>query len=185
MNTFFYSLSLITILICTFLSIGCTKSYATREVSMGTSELARTSTDVVVAKCVSSETKRDENTGLIYTYTTFKVDESLKGEYDNEIVLRIIGGTVGDVTINAPDAPTFKPDEEVVLFLGPRNTKGYPVLKSMNRGVYRIQTDEAGYKVITTPVIGLDIIDSKTNEKVTDNNKIYLNDFINSVSLSM
>ena len=185
MKHYFITFSLVTILVYSFLFIGCTKSYATREISMDASELAKTSTDVVVAKCVSSEAKKDENTGFIYTYTTFKVDESLKGKYDDEVVLRIIGGTVGDTTIKAPDVPTFSPDEEVVLFLGPKNTMGYPVLKSINRGVYRIQSDESGAKVITTPVVGLDIIDSKTNERVKDNSKIFLDDFINSVSQSM
>ena len=137
---------------------------------MDTAELAKTSKDIVVAKCVSSEVKKDENTGFIYTYTTFKVDESLKGKYDDEIVLRIIGGTVGDTTIKAPDVPTFSPDEEVVLFLGPKNTMGYPVLKSINRGVYRIQSDESGARIITTPVVGLDIVDIPLRYNISGQN---------------
>ena len=168
MKNSFFALSLAVFLAYSFLILGCTKSYATREIKMDATELARNSADVVVAKCVSSETKKDENTGLIFTYTTFKIDESLKGEYGDEIVLRIIGGTVGDTTINAPDAPRFSPDEEVVLFLGPKNTKGYPVLKSIYSGVYRISTDESGAKLVTQPAGALNKADPDTESRITD-----------------
>ena len=185
MKNYLFTLSLAVFLIYSFLIIGCTKSHATREIRMDMAELAKTSADVVVAKCISTETKKDENTGLIFTYTTFKVDESLKGEYGDEIVLRVIGGTVGDTTVNAPDAPRFSPDEEVVLFLGPRNTKGYPMLKSIYSGIYRIRTDESGAKVVTPPAGYLHDADSNAESRVTTDNKIYLDDFIDSISQSM
>ena len=174
-----------TLFILLFASIFFVNSYssfAMREIQSTTSDVARTSNGVVLATCVKSEAKIDEDTGLIFTYTTFKVDEKLKGEYDDEIVLRIIGGTVGDKTISSPYLPKFNQNEDVILFLGPNNTKGYPVLKSIFNGIYRVETDETGAKYISTPVNGLEIMDSKTHQRAINSNKVSLDDFIYSIN---
>ena len=97
-------------------------------------------------------------------------------------MLRIVGGTVGDKTISSPYLPRFTQNEEVILMLGPNNTKGYPVLKSVSRGIIRVDTDDTGTKYIATPVDGLEIIDSKTNQRTVNNNKINLDDFIYSIN---
>ncbi len=164
---------------CLFL---CKASYATRELSLDVTQLTRRSTDIVVAKCVSREIKKDEKTGFIFTYVTFDVVDSLKNKYGKSVVLRMLGGQIGDLRIDVPHRPQFKEGESVVLFLGKRNTKGYPVLKGASRSVYRIQIDENGREIITTPVVGLDIYRSGTNQKVTKNDKIFLEDFLYSLS---
>jgi len=156
-------------------------SHALKELNRSTPDLARSSSDIVVAKCVSSEARIDEKTGFIFTYTTFKVDESLKGKYDDELVLRIVGGTVGDKTVSSPYLPNFKPNEEVVLFLGPENSSGYPVLQSINKGIYRVSNDSTATKVITTPVNDLKLYNSRTDQRLQGNDKLSLDDFIYSI----
>ena len=185
MTKIFTTITLSFFLMFSLLFFGSTESFALREILRSPEEMAKSSEDIVVANCVKSEVKKDENTGFIFTYTTFKVNESLKGEYGDEIVLRTIGGTVGDMTVSSPDSPTFQPNEEVVLFLGPKNTKGYPVLKSINNGIYRISTDEVGAKVVMTPVGDMQIINSKTNSKDENSSKVYLDDFIHTITQSM
>ena len=112
----------------------------------------------------------------------FSIDESLKGKYGEELVLRIVGGTVGDTTISSPFLPKFELNEEVVLFLGPRNSKGFPMIKSINKGIYRIESTENGNKIVTTPVSGLTLTDSKTNQRINQNNELLLDDFIYSIN---
>ena len=177
LNSFLYLI----VLTFTLAAININSSHAHRELNTSTPELARSSTDIVVAKCVSSETKLDDETGMIFTYTTFKIDENLKGKYGDEIVLRTVGGTVGDITVSSPFIPTFKQGEEVVLFLGPRNVNGYPVIQSISKGIYRVKSIN-GTKTIATPVNDLEIINSRTNQRMIQNSNILLDDFIYSLN---
>lgn len=156
-------------------------SEALKERNISTPDLARSSTDIVVAKCISSEARIDEKTGLIFTYTTFEIDESLKSKYGDELVLRIVGGTVGDRTISSPFLPSFEDNEEVVLFLGPKNKDGYPVLKSLNKGVYKIITDGSGAKTVSSSVSDLPLYNSRTDQRLQNTNNLTLDDFIYSL----
>ena len=171
------------ILVLIFSAAYTHKVQAFRELPADTDELARSSEDVVVAKCVKSEVREEENTGFIFTYTTFRVDESLKGQYGDEIVIRVIGGDTADTQIKVPDAPRFNPDEEVVLFLGPRNSKGYPVIKSTRNGVFRIKTDEEGRKVVSRS--SAVSAGGDTSSRASVGSKVYLDDFLNSISNSI
>jgi len=182
MRQLFKTAVLLTLFFSSIMLGSSDNSYALKEIRSTTADLARTADGVVLANCVKSEARIDEDTGLIFTYTTFKVDERLKGEYGDEIVLRIVGGTVGEKTVSSPYLPKFTANEDVILMLGPDNTKGYPVLKSISRGILRIETDESGAKYIATPVDGLEIINSKTNQRVVNGNKVNLDDFINSIN---
>lgn len=160
-------------------------SEALKELNISTPDLARSSTDIVVAKCISSEARVDEKTGLIFTYTTFKINENLKGKYGDELVLRIVGGTVGDRTVSSPFLPTFKVNEEVVLFVGPKNAEGYPVLNSFTNGIYRVSSTDTGTKVINTSVSGLELYNDGTNQRKNNNSIITLDDFIYSLNQSL
>ena len=183
MSNIFIKAPLVFILGLIFSAAFTHRTQAFRELPADTDELARSSEDVVVAKCVKSEVREDETTGFIFTYTTFRVDESLKGQYGDEIVIRVIGGDAADTQIKVPDAPRFYPDEEVVLFLGPRNSKGYPVIKSTKNGVYRIKTDEEGRKVVSRS--GAVPASSDTSSRASVGSKVYLDDFINRISNSI
>lgn len=179
------SIFVILLLFISMMLVNLENSYALKELNIPTPDLARTSTDIVVAKCISSEARQDSQTGLVFTYTTFSIDESLKGKYGEELVLRTVGGTVGDKTVSSPFLPGFELNEEVVLFLGPRNSEGYPVLQSINKGVYRVDTDVNGTKFISTPVNGLNLINSGTNQRIIGNDKLSLDDFIYSINQTL
>lgn len=182
MKQIFKTTVLLALLFSSISIMNTQESFALKEIRSTTADMARSADGVVLANCVKSEAKIDEDTGLIFTYTTFKVDERLKGEYGDEIVLRIIGGTVGDKTISSPFLPSFTQNEDVILILGPNNTKGYPVLKSLSRGILRVETDDTGTKYVATPVDGLEIIDSKTNQRAAGNDKVNLDNFIYSLN---
>ena len=170
------------ILFITLSLVDVKDSYGLKELNISTPDLSRSSADIVVAKCVSSEARLDDKTGFIFTYTTFEIDESLKGKYGDKLVLKFVGGTVGDQTVSSPFLPKFTPNEEVVLLLGPENSAGYPVLQSINKGVYRVQTTESGERIISTPVSGLELINSATNQRIQGNNTLSLDDFIYSIN---
>ena len=171
----------IILFICFNLSIlSCSKSYATRSLPNTTASLARQSNDIVVARCLYSEIKKDEISGFVFTYIYFDVKESLKGsKYQDDLVLRIIGGQMEGTTLNTPGKPRFYVDEEVVMFLGPKNNDGYYTLSSFERGVYTIGVDQkTNEKIITTPVVELGVYRESSREFVPYGENIRYKDFI-------
>ncbi|MGH7790816.1 MAG: hypothetical protein ACREOB_00735, partial [Thermodesulfobacteriota bacterium] len=179
LNIFSYGLI---VFACMF-SFGCSKSYATREFSDSTLEIARNSEHIVVAKCISSKSNWDENQRFIFTYTTFSVEEVVKGEtVGDDITLRIIGGQVGNTKVDVPDRPEFLQDEEVILFLGPKNADGYPTLSSLKKGVLRLELNEiSGEKVVATPVTGIKILRKDSESPAPSESGVLLEDLVYSL----
>ena len=176
-----YAISFVLIISLGTFFINCSKSYATRELEETSLDIARSSDNIVVAKCISAESKWNEQGSLIYTYVTFQVQDDVKGETkEGNLTLRLLGGRVGDTVQTVPDMPQFSENEEVMLFLGPKNRSGYQTLSSIQKGVLRIKTDsETGKKLITTPTTGIQIYKRNTDKSISspDENGVLLEDF--------
>ncbi len=64
-----------------------------------------------------------------FTFVTFDVSETLKGEIDGtQLALRFDGGQVGDRVIEYEGMPTFQPGQQVLLFVEGNGKVGCPVL---------------------------------------------------------
>ena len=165
--------STILILVLGILFIDCPKANATREFRETTLDTAKRSENIIVARCISSESSWNNEGTLIFTYVTFQSEDTVKGEdTKEEITLRLIGGKVGDRILSAPDMPKFNEDEEVILFLGSKNKAGYPTLTSSKNGVLRIQTDEVtGQKIVSTTTTGIKIYKKIPIKKLVQHNK--------------
>src|SRR5688500_1183326 len=95
-------------------------AFATTVRKFSLSELAAHSRSIVVARVISTESRWDERE--IYTYTTIQVTDGLKGARKGQsIVLRQLGGQVGDIASIVPGMPAFKAGEEAVLFLSEKD----------------------------------------------------------------
>jgi|GEM_PF-3887422 len=170
------------ILLMTLMSvffIGCNKSYATREIYKPVDEMARQSELIVLAKCINNKTLEESN-GLLYTITTFNVEDVVSGELsEKSISIKLPGGTTSDRDVNVPDRPEFVDNEEVVLFLGNKTQEGYYTLESLNEGVYRIQYDQASdTRFVSSGVDGMTVYNSTTGKESGSANKVSLEDFI-------
>jgi hypothetical protein len=72
----------------------------------------------IVHGIVVGSESRVEDGGAIFTYTTVDVLEDLLGTVpDDIIVIRNMGGRVGEKSLVVSDVPTFVEGEEVVLFI--------------------------------------------------------------------
>lgn len=92
-----------------------------------TLELVRRAERIVVARCLSSQARAvEELGGTIFTFSEFDIIELVKGSLPSRFTTRVVGGTVGSVTVSGDDVPQFEPGDEFVLFLGPDNQDGYP-----------------------------------------------------------
>lgn len=73
---------------------------------------------IVTGKVVSVESAWDESHNRIYTYITLRVKQVLKGEItEKRIVLKELGGRVGDEGLTVWGSPEFTKGERVLVYL--------------------------------------------------------------------
>src|SRR5882672_7016157 len=77
----------------------------------------------------------------IETYVTFTVDDNVKGDAGASYTIRMLGGTVGEETMEVSDAPKFKVGDRDILFVEHNNDQFVPLV-GINNGRFRVQRDE-------------------------------------------
>jgi hypothetical protein len=99
---------------------------------------------------VKSEWAGEGGQRRIVSYITFKVDDPLKGNPGTSYTIRMLGGTVGDETMEVSDSPKFKVGDRDILFVENNGTQFIPLVGIMH-GRYRVETDKAsGEEVVLT-----------------------------------
>jgi hypothetical protein len=97
---------------------------------------------VVRARCLSNSTAWDA--GEIWTFTSFAIEETWKSAAganpDRYVSVRLLGGTVGNLTSTVSGVPRFVPGEEIVLFLE-ATTRGDFSIVSWVQGTFRVRRD--------------------------------------------
>jgi len=108
---------------------------------------------IVTGKVVNQKSEWSSDKSKIYTNVTIQVDEFLKGSNNqNRIVIKNLGGEVGNVGETYSHVPTFQDDEDVLLF----------VKKSTKDESLRVFEGDEGKLTLYH--------DKNTGEKVTSNN---------------
>lgn len=98
----------------------------------------------------------------IETYVDFKVEDNVKGQAGDSYTIRMLGGTVGDKTMEITDAPKFKVGDREILFVE-HNFDQYVPLVGINHGRFHVQRDEQ---------TGRDIVVNGEGEAVQDLTKL-------------
>jgi len=102
---------------------------------MSLAKIAVAAPVIVRARCAENSVARAE--GEIWTVTTFNVEETWRGSASTQVIVRLLGGRMGDVTSHVSGVPRFTPGEDVVLFLQPTTRGDYSVV-SWEQGTFRI-----------------------------------------------
>src|SRR5215212_6046574 len=93
-------------------------TFATTVVLPSDDDLIISARAIVTGKVISMESAFDEQGDRIYTYITIKVKEVLKGNItERRIVIKEMGGQVGDRGFTVYGNPQFALDEKVLLYL--------------------------------------------------------------------
>jgi len=124
--------------ILTMLAALAVTAAATTLARMSVAQMSRAAQVIVRAQCEANATGWD--TGEIWTFTTFEVEEVWRGEASAQISVRLLGGRAGNVTSSVAGIPRFRPGEEVVLFLE-RTERGDFSIVSWEQGTFRIRRD--------------------------------------------
>ena len=114
---------------------------------MSLPDLSRAAHTIVRARCVANSTRWD--TGEIWTFTTFDVEEIWKGSAPAQITVRLLGGKSGNLTSTVSGVPRFAPGEELVLFLERTTAQDFSIV-SWVQGTFRIGRDRTTDEEIVT-----------------------------------
>lgn len=88
----------------------------------------------------------------IYTFIELDLDEALKGEFGGRTLrVRELGGAIGKVGLQVPGTAKFSEGEDVVLFLGRKNSDDSYDLRGLMMGKYEVRRDESGNEFLLGP----------------------------------
>jgi len=133
---------------------------ATTLARLSLDQLASGSDAVARVSCAGGES-RWEN-GSIWTLTTVKVVETMKGNLPSEIVVRLPGGRVGHLAAVVDGTPKFNPGDDAVVFLKRSPTGGFTVAGWVE-GTFRISRDpRTGAQTVTQDSSAFAVFDAAT-----------------------
>jgi hypothetical protein len=116
-------------------------SQATTLMRMSLAQMARAAKVIVRARSVANSTVWDE--GEIWTRTSFAVEESWSGPPGTrQIAVRLLGGSLGNISSRVSGIPRFQPGEDTVLFLEPSRNGDFAIV-SWQQGTFRIRQNAA------------------------------------------
>ncbi len=113
---------------------------ASKVVPISLPEIVEFAGKIVHGRVLENKTGRDEETNLLCTWTTVKVDEDLKGNVDSEtITFKQLGGTDEDSGISDQSfRAKFSEGQEVLLFLYPESKLGFSAPIGIQQGVFNV-----------------------------------------------
>lgn len=129
----------------------CCSLRATTIEKMSLARMVDVAPIIIHARCISNSTAWDA--GDIWTFTTFSVLETWKAasgaSIPAQVTVRLLGGTVGQLTSHVSGVPRFQPGQEVVLFLQP-TSRGDLSVVSWEQGTFRVRREPlSGTETVT------------------------------------
>ena len=120
-------------------------------------QMVRGSHGIMLGRCVSRETYWNKSRTRIYTATRFAVTEDLKGGSGKSATVVTVGGTIDGMTLAVSGTPSFRDNEEVLLFLE-AGKSGNWILMGLSQGLFRITDDRRGVRTAHHAASGLHLI---------------------------
>lgn len=138
---------------------------------------------IVVGKVVAQQSAWDANRERILTYSTFRVEQTLKGAPSQEITIVTPGGTVGDVAQDYVGVPRFNTGGEHVVFV--KNTKVGKTVLFFDQGAYRVEKDSRGDRIVAPLASNAVFVDTQRGTAVAPESPRLLRDFEGNVRESV
>jgi len=113
---------------------------ATSVIPMSVEQLAVASSVIVRARALSNQSSWDAERAHIYTFTRFQALENLKGAASSEIIVRQMGGRVGNIEQRVSGVRRWQMGDESVLFLRPSEVgQGVMAVVGLFQGNYAVK----------------------------------------------
>jgi hypothetical protein len=125
---------------------------ATTVARLSLAQLVQRADIIVEGQVQSVDYRWDKARRLVFTYISIRVDDPLKGERRQSVLIRQIGGNVGTIQMFVAGLPQFKSGERALVFLKRQDATTFQVV-GMSQGFYRIVQDSAA-----SDTSGLDLV---------------------------
>lgn len=112
--------------------------YAASVLPLGLDGLNADARDVFLGTCISNESQFDPTTQMIVTYTTFEVEQAIKGETGTTRTIKQVGGVIDGEGLVMPGVPKFVPGERYMLFLPPPSSLGFSSPVGLEQGSFAV-----------------------------------------------
>ena len=166
--------------VATALLAGAPAAKATLAVAAPFEDKVDNAAAIVLGKCIKTESRMDPSGRWIYTYTTFRIEKTMKGAAGPELTIVTPGGQVGDKRQSTVGIPEFQAGDENVLFV--KNTEAGPTVLYFDQGAYDVTTDSRGDKIVAPVQSTLVKIDSQRGVAVPSEMPLSLHSFESTVS---
>lgn len=138
---------------------------------------------IVLGKCVSTRSQWDPDHRWIVTYSTFQVEDTMKGSAGSQVTIVTPGGTVGTLQQDTIGVPSFREGDENILFT--KSTNLGPTVLYFDQGTYDVAADSRGEKTITPRPTGAVVVDTQRGTAYEPEHARTLSDFRHAVKDSM
>jgi hypothetical protein len=164
MNMRLRNITIVAFLAAVLVSVVMSASATTLE-RMSVAKITRAAELVVRAQCVANSSAWDG--GEIWTFTSFTVEDSWKGAPSGtarQVTVRMLGGSVENLSSTVSGVPRFRPGEEVILFLQSTARGDYSIV-SWVQGTFRIHRDaRSGAETVVQDTAAFDTYDPATRQ---------------------
>jgi len=125
-----------------FALIWLTSASATSVLPLTLEQLSTRASLIFYAEVISNQTKLDEKSGRIATFTEFNIIELIKGESEATHTIKQIGGydPTSKTRLFVHGIPTFQVGQTYVLFLPAESTLGFCSPLGLFQGSYMVKT---------------------------------------------
>jgi Matrixin/FG-GAP-like repeat/Fibronectin type III domain len=144
--------------------------FATTAVMLSNEQIIISSRVIIVGEVESVKAQWEVNHPIINTYVKIHITEILKGRLQGgQIVLKQLGGTVGDTSMRIYGAPEYRVGQRVLLFLNTASD-GTLHVAHLFQGKYDVKQDEAtGRTLVERKVVDeVNIIGEREGAEITN-----------------
>lgn len=168
--------------VCVFAFLFST-AQATQIIYRSPKQMGQESPLVVQGKVASVTSKWNEKHSKIFTETVVTIDETFKGQPMRSVNILQLGGIVDNVKMTVHGALSWKPGEEVLLFLEAYDSQNYRVA-GFSQGKFKIERDPAtGDPYVSRPALeGAEVLGASGKDgavPVSHATRVPLEQFIN------
>lgn len=137
---------------------------------------------IIVGTCVAQRAQWDPARNWILTYSTFRIEKTLKGMPVQEITIVTPGGTVDGITQEIIGVPRFREGEQHALFV--RNSQAGPTVLYLEQGDYKV-IEERGERLVQPVVSSAVLVDTGRGTAVRPEQRRSLREFESSIRQSV
>ncbi|HJQ35958.1 MAG TPA: hypothetical protein VKB93_02355 [Thermoanaerobaculia bacterium] len=154
-------------------------AHATISEAIGFEKKVDDAAAIILGECVNTASRWDAAGKWIVTYSTFRIEKSMKGEPAQEITVVTPGGVVNGIHQETIGVPKFAAGDDRVLFV--KNTRVGPTVLYFDQGAYQVEKIR-GERIVRPAVSAAVLVDTQRGLAVAPEEPSTLREFEERIS---